>query len=107
MSIKDPFIIVIVVGVDFSALTGLALDQTLEMATLHAGAEVHARACSPRGAGRLDEAMRRRRGGSAYAASSRTAGRFLVRITIPARTAMPTAVAAASARKRPFTLALS
>ncbi len=40
MSSTDHFIIV--VGVDFSALSGLALDQALEMATLHEGAEVHA-----------------------------------------------------------------
>jgi nucleotide-binding universal stress UspA family protein len=40
MSSTDHFIIV--VGVDFSALSGLALDQALELATLHEGAEVHA-----------------------------------------------------------------
>jgi nucleotide-binding universal stress UspA family protein len=40
MSSKDRFIIV--VGVDFSVLSGLALDQALQLATLHEGAEVHA-----------------------------------------------------------------
>ncbi len=40
MSSTDHFIIV--VGVDFSVLSGLALDQALQLATLHEGAEVHA-----------------------------------------------------------------
>jgi nucleotide-binding universal stress UspA family protein len=40
MSSTDPFIIV--VGIDFSELSGLALDQALEMATHHDRAEVHA-----------------------------------------------------------------
>ena len=39
MPSADHFIIV--VGIDFSELAGRALDQALELATLHAGAEVH------------------------------------------------------------------
>jgi len=40
MSSTDPFIIV--VGVDFSVLSGLALDEALKQASLHPSAEVHA-----------------------------------------------------------------
>src|SRR3954449_2114743 len=39
MSSASPFIVV--VGIDFSELAARALDQALELATLHEGSEVH------------------------------------------------------------------